>query len=195
MKSKKSIIFFVLVVAIALCGFTIYKVIDNKKVSQEQEQSKQTEEVVNKKDEDGKDVKNGNVPAEVQDTAKVVQFFTNCLNVSFNVDVTSKEQLESVKKFQKENFVDTYATLSEKNYSKYKESLKVEDIQVKSVKQMDISFKGQTLNGYAIEYIAKIQIDGKDDILEDTEGKGFATALISNDNNKLTLIQFATKSK
>ena len=196
MKGNKKIIIPILVVALALCGFTIYKFLDNKKVAKEQEQSKQVEEnkdqmVVNKKDQDGKDVKNPNIPTDVQDVAKVGEFFNNCLVKSFNIpDVTNKEYMENLKQFQKENFIDTYANTMQDVYKRCKESLKLMDYSVKKITPSDIKYKNNKYKGYIVDYVANIKIDNATDVLENKKNDGYARTVIIVNNNKLELIHF-----
>jgi len=175
----------IVVALLAVGGFTIYNVVNNNKVEEEQtalandaQAKKEVEEtpVANEKNEAGEYV---NDPSE---GVKVRDFFDECMQYTFNIKDTDNIQAE-VTDFEKENFSEDFIKIINNFYKTYK-IIELVDYKVEKI--------SKTTTGYSIEYTANLKLDNKADVLENDEGTKKATALVSFENNKIKLEQFTT---
>lgn len=185
--NKKIVISVVLVFAIAL-GFVGYKTIFNNSKPETK-----VAPVINKIDDKGNPTGDtSKVPQHVMDSNNAIQFFNDCMDMSFQIPNTKDEKtMKMVRDYQKENFAPDYISVIEGFYKSY-EGLSIDKMQIEKIEKTTLGTPdGKSVPGYSITYKATLKDStGKTTTIEN-EGKS-AEALVSFIDGKYKLQQFTT---
>lgn len=185
-KINKIIISISCIVILAIVGFSIYSM-NTKNTSTEVTEEKQEEPTVVAKGDEPKT----DADTELTDTDKegmaAVNVFMQGFQQVFNVENTKTINVDNY------NFLTENAKKQVKGFFEYYNSSAVKNLSiVKTVRQHENT---NNKDGYLIYYKNTLVCDNKEDLLENTESLGFATAWVLKDTDNKYKIDFFYSNK
>lgn len=184
-KKINKIIIFIACVILAIVGFSIYSV-NTKNTNTEVKTEEKQEPTVEKGDEPKTDT-----DTELTDVDKegmsAVNVFMQGFQQVFNVEDTKNVDVNSY------NFLTENGKQQVKNFYTYSNSYKLNNLQI--IKVVSNHENKNNKDGYLIYYKNTILADNKEDLLENEDGVGFATAWIPKQDDNSYKIEFFNNNK
>lgn len=186
-KINKIIISIVCVIILAVVGFSIYSVNSKKNTNTEvKTEEKQEEPVVAKGDEPKTDI-DTELTDQDKEGMSAVNVFMQGFQQTFNVEDTKNVDVNSY------NFLTENGKQQVKNFYTYSNSYKLNNLQI--IKVVSNHENKNNKDGYLIYYKNTILADNKEDLLENEDGVGFATAWIPKQDDNSYKIEFFNNNK